>query len=115
MKPYYTPVRINVPQEIDYTFEDQNGVPIPLPNYVTVYLLVKCEGFAAHVDQPATFVNKVTSSTVKATYTFTEVGSTSVQFYCVDADGKDLYGEPLNFRAVKNLNDLVIKDRTLKY
>lgn len=111
---YRNPVRLNTPQELDYTFQDMAGVIIDLTPYVSVSLEVKVQG-AVYSTVAAVFSSPQTSGLVKtASYTFTAAGTWTVQFVCVDSGGNKLFGEPLQVNVYDNVEDLVI-DQLLGY
>lgn len=96
------PVRVNNPQTLEYTFKDENGHAIDLTSYTSIALEVKVVG-AAFTSKAATFIGKSTGQ-VSADYTFTAIGIWVVQFV-VSAAGDKLFGEPLRFRVVENVED----------
>lgn len=104
------PVRANTPQLMSHTFRDQRGVVIDLTNYTGVSLLVKFQG-AVYATTPAAFSDKP-GGVVQATYTYPSpsFGVWDAQFVCTDASNNKLYGEPIQFRVVPNVDDLALND-----
>lgn len=104
---YRTPVRINTPQFLTYTFTDQNKAPINLSNYITCFMEVKQQGFVFAT--VAATIQSASSGIVQlSTYTFLSAGVWNVQFYCVDGGGNRLFGEPLQVLTYDNVEDLAL-------
>jgi hypothetical protein len=103
---YRVPVRNHTPQLLQYQFLDPSGQPIDLGPYASATLEVKLQGQAA-VSVPALILSPASQGQVQvASYTFTAVGVWDAQFYAQDNTGNRLYGEPVQFRVVPNLEDL---------
>src|SRR5438105_728378 len=105
---YKTPVRNNVPQGLTYTFKDQNNVVIPLTGYVTAWCEFKLQG-QVFATVAAIIVNPTSAGNVQVTtWTPIGIGIWDAQFYCVDGSGSKLYGEPIQFQVVANVDDLTL-------
>lgn len=107
------PVRANTANRLQYTFRDQYGVLIDLTSYIAVSVLVKYQG-NLFSSTPATFNSPTTSAVVSlASIAFPFLGIWDVQFFCMDAGGNKLYGDPYQFRVVPNIDDLALTDLPL--
>lgn len=106
MQQHRYPVRKATPQEVKYTFRDQNGTAIPLTDYVSVLIYVKRQGAVAAEPLEADFLDQDAGSVVYDGLPFTTVGEWAVQFVALDAYDVPLYGEPLRLKVVGNLADL---------
>lgn len=109
MQQFSFPVRVNTPQVFEYSFTDSSGTPIDLTGYEVVVLELKCQGFvfsmtaAEVVDPSAGKVRKVDQA-------FTQVGLWIAQFYFVNSSGRRVYGDPVQFKVVKNIDDLDLQE-----
>lgn len=108
------PVRVNQPVKLGvYTFTESNtGEPIDLTAQF-VAVSVNCEikrigdVYDAGTDVlTGAFVTAAAGTVQVASYTFTQIGQWSYQFYCTDSGGNKLWGEPVVFQVVKNTENL---------
>ena len=101
-----------------YTFTESNtGAVIPLDT-TFVATSVSCEvkrvgdEWDGASDIVAGSIVSATAGTVKvASHTFTQIGYWSYQFYCTNAGGDKLWGEPVVFYVVKNVENLAQKEQ----
>jgi hypothetical protein len=106
------PVRVNMPVTIGpYAFRDAvTNLPINLLTDFSVNE-VKCElklgGTSYSVADVLTgSIVVAADGTVKvSSHTFTAIGTWMYQFYCTDLSGNKLWGEPVQFEVVKNVED----------
>ena len=110
------PVRINMPVELGpYTFlksKTQGGGIINLTTAfipVSVWCELKRQG-AAMVTVSGSIVDGPGGIVHVASYTFTGVGIWQYQFYCLNASGAKLWGEPVQFYAAKNEEDAGLEE-----
>lgn len=99
------PVRVNSGTTLRYIFRDRDGVIIPLTNYTLVKFVSKVVG-GTKAEIAAEFDDKAGGSVFVDDFSFDTTGIWNAQFYCEDAEGVKLYGEPIQFRVVKNVEDL---------
>ena len=118
---YQNPVRINMPVEIGpYTFTDENGAIIDLTvNFIAVSISceLKLRGqlyatiVGGIVNGPAGIVNVPSYIfTFPVTTPVTTSGIWTYQFYALNAGGQKLWGEPVQFFAVGNVEDAGLND-----
>lgn len=108
---YIIPIRLNTPQVIGpYTFVDQDGVVIPLDDYVSCMLELKKQG-VIYDSIASVILTPASEGKVKlASYTFVAQGIWDLQFYVTDGSGNRVFGEPLQIRVVKNVEDLSLSE-----
>jgi hypothetical protein len=109
MRQHRFPVRMNTPQRLDYTFRDYDNEVIDLSDYTVVYLIVKMQGADQEVVE-ASFVSKPAGTVRYDGYSFDAAGEWSAQFKAQIGTGDALYGEPIRFKVVPNLDDLADND-----
>lgn len=102
---YRKKIRRQTPQTIQYTFKDHNKSIIPLTDYAVVVIEAKCQD-QVMIATDAEFQDKSLGTVISYRFKFPTIGVWDVQFYCVDHYGDRLYGEPLQLRVVKNVDDL---------
>lgn len=103
---YRYPIRMKTPQHFLYTFKDQDDNVIDLTAYVSVVLELKFQG-AVFASVASSFVSPKTAGVVElASQAFTTPGIWDGQFVCTDGTGLKLFGEPIQFKVVKNIEDL---------
>ncbi len=102
---YRIPIRSNVPQLLQYTFKDQSGSPINLSNYVIAALEIELQG-TAFLAFGASITNSAAGQVQYSNYTFATTGVWTVQFRVMDIAGNRLYGEPVQFTVVPNVEDM---------
>jgi hypothetical protein len=106
MEQYRHPVRKNNRQNLFYTFRNYDtGARIDLTPYSTVSMDVKLNG-ELYETVEASFVDKTGGKVGVVTYKFDEVGRWDIQFVCRDGTALELYGTPLQFDVVMNVEDL---------
>lgn len=108
MKQHRFPVREATPQELEYTFRDADNAVIDLTPYDSVYLLVKLQGSAFDEDEwmvEAEFVSKPDGEVRYVGFAFGD-GEWTAQFKCQIGTSNPLYGEPVRFKVVKNVDTL---------
>lgn len=107
---YRQAVRLNVRQELRYTFKDENGVVIDLTNYISAQLQVKLLGSAWEF-VGGDFAAPLTDGRVFCLFqAFTIPGKWCAQFVAEDGTGYRLFGDILTFRVTDNVEDLAIGD-----
>lgn len=106
---YRTLVRINTAQKIKYTFKDQNGAVINLTDYVSAFLEVKRQGDTFDTVD-ANITNAIGGQVEVSTLVFDTAGVWEIQFYVMDAGGNTVFGEPIRFRAVLNVEDAALNE-----
>lgn len=103
------PVRLNNPITHSYQFLDQDRTVISLSTYVYVFLEIKLQG-QVFQSVSAQFDNQTQGTVKLVSYAYTTTGIWTAQFYCVDGFGNKLWGEPVQFRVVPNVEDLGLSD-----
>lgn len=97
---------MNTRQKLMYTFHDENDEIIDLTNYTTAHLEIKAKGTTVSTIT-ANFVSPKTNGEVEYdAYTFTVEGIWLAQFYVQDVSNNKVFGEPILFKVVENLEDL---------
>lgn len=102
---FRTPLRANNYQQFAYTFKDRTEAPIDLSDFASVELQLKMQG-AASMTVTADFVNKVLGTVVKDAVRVVKAGVWDAAFVCDDGSGNKLYGEPVQFKVVPNIEDV---------
>ncbi len=116
---YTDPIRVNMPVTLGiYTFTETNtGLVINLATdfvATAVYCQIKRidDAWDSVTDTLTGAIVSAAGGTVKvASHTFTQIGNWDYQFYCVNAGGDKLWGEPVVFDVVKNTENLLRKEQ----
>lgn len=102
---YRTPVRLYNYQRLTYTFLDGNNTPIDLSTYSTCAVELKLGGDSTFTTAPAGIPDPTNGVAQLNSVFFAAPGVWTAQFYVADIGGVKLYGEPIQFRVVKNVED----------
>lgn len=103
-------VRLNMPIQIGiYTFKDQDAAVIDLSSYTSVSCQLKCQG-QVYATQTASFVSKPAGTVKLTSYSHTVAGIWMAQFYCTDGSGNKLWGEPIRYEVVENIEDASLNE-----
>jgi hypothetical protein len=97
-------VRRNSPQYLEYQFCN-NTTPLDLTDYTDARLEAKVQG-KYYVLSEAEFMDRVNGKVKVERYKFMWVGVWDIQFFVVNPTGDRVYGEPMQFTVVKNVDDL---------
>ncbi len=109
MQVFEGPVRINCAIKLGtYTYRDaatRRTINLEVDFVaVSVECHVKAPGMA-YTTETGAFVSKPSGMVHVATYTPTVVGVYQYQFFCIDATGNRLPGEPVQFEVFENIED----------
>ncbi len=104
MQQFATAVRDNVPQAFSYVYYDASGAVIPLTSYTSCTLELKLQG-QTWTNTAANITNASAGQVSSAAVLISGVGPWMGQFVCQDADGNLLYGEPVTFEVVENVDE----------
>lgn len=102
-----TPIRKNNPVTFTNTFRNVDGTRINLEGYFQVQAVYKLNGEVKN-SEPASFVDKTNGMVRIVSLRFGEVGKYDLQFVCTDGEGGELYGEPIQYDVVPNIEDLAL-------